>query len=210
MFKHANKCKGEGCCVVLGSKHGLWSHQWERGWGYREAAFSAGWWRCCGTVQWGLSLQCTHTERKHRRAGDWRASPQAGRKQNTRLPCKHSNLRQGGKNTGVLATQAKPQSTGAKTERSQDANNHIDWRNDLVTSRRESRGFIEGWLLEWIHLVLPVEGDLAHMHTHRTDMGRDTGGIIQTGKYKTHTHTQGRRQGCHDEIMTGGIRGAEG
>ena len=155
------------------------------------------------------SVSPVYSHRAETQESRWLAGQSSGReeaKHETAMQAQQSETRW----KKLLATQAKPQSTGAKTERSQDANNHIDWRNDLVTSRRESRGFIEGWLLEWIHLVLPVEGDLAHMHTHRTDMGRDTGGIIQTGKYKTHTHTQGRRQGCHDEIMTGGIRGAEG
>ena len=27
-----------------------------------------------------------------------------------------------------------------------------------------------------------------HAHTHRTDRGRNTGGRIQTGKHKTHSH----------------------
>ena len=37
-------------------------------------------------------------------------------------------------------------------------------------------------------------------YTHRTDRGRDTGGIIQTGKHKN-THIR-EKAGCHDEIMT--------
>ena len=41
--------------------------------------------------------------------------------------------------------------------------------------------------MEWIHLALPVEGNHAHMHTHRTDRGRDTGGRIQMRGNK-HTH----------------------
>ena len=44
-----------------------------------------------------------------------------------------------------------------------------------------------------------LERDHAHMHTHRADRGRDTRQAIQTGET---THTPGRRQGCHDEIMT--------
>ena len=52
---------------------------------------------------------------------------QAGREEaNTRLQGKHSNLRRGGTNTGVLATQASQQDTKAKAQRRQDANNHAE------------------------------------------------------------------------------------
>ena len=60
-------------------------------------------------------------------------------------------------------------------ERSGDEQDGIQWLY---------RGFITG-------LDSPsaaVEESHAHMHTHRTDRGRDTEGRIQTGKNKTYKH----------------------
>lgn len=64
-----------------------------------------------------LSGILTQSGNKEEQATGRQVHRQARRQQNTRLQGKHGNMRQGGKNTGVLATQAKAQSTKAKYRR---------------------------------------------------------------------------------------------